>query len=471
VRATTGAAVEIVCTRAVGAGTLASGASADPITVTASVDATATGSLVNVAQVNPSATETIPESIPLGTTNTGYETGNPAVGSNNDDSKPITVTAATYSLGNRIWFDTNNDGILNNGETPAAGVKVQLLDSAGVPVVGQAVLTDSTGYYRFDGLNAGTYAAQVTPDNWTGISGSLPVGTTGSALVVLSGSTPLAGYQSSTGATAPNNTDHGIDPAGTYAAAGVKSANVTLGIGLQPTGEVDAGATGAGANATLGDAFDNLTVDFGFYRLTVGDTVWLDNGAGVPANYNNGIREAGEPVIQGVTVQLLKGATVVAVTTTDGGGNYIFTQQTNGAGAGTGEPLVAGADYTINIPAGQTILAGTKSSATPASQPAVNSVDKITLDDGDKGLGIASADSTATASAAFTLGVSSTGASANANNTYGRAQTNVDNGTSHKPDMDFGFVPSFALGNRVWYDTNNNGVIDAAEQPINGVSG
>lgn len=116
------------------------------------------------------------------------------------------------------------------------------------------------------------------------------------------------------------------------------------------------------------------------------------------------IREAGEPVIQGVTVQLLKGATVVAITTTDGGGNYIFTQRTNGAGAGTGEPLVAGADYTINIPAGQTILAGTKSSATPASQPAVNSVDKITLDDGDKGLGIASADSTATVSAALAVG-------------------------------------------------------------------
>ena len=35
--------------------------------------------------------------------------------------------------------------------------------------------------------------------------------------------------------------------------------------------------------------------------------------------------------------------------------------------------------------------------------------------------------------------------------------------------MDFGFVNSYSLGNRVWYDTNNNGVLDAGEVGINGV--
>jgi uncharacterized repeat protein (TIGR01451 family) len=80
----------VTCTRTA-AGTLAANASADVITVTAKVAAGATGSLVNMAQVNPAANETLVESNPLGTGNNGYETGDPTVGSNNDDSKAITV--------------------------------------------------------------------------------------------------------------------------------------------------------------------------------------------------------------------------------------------------------------------------------------------------------------------------------------------------------------------------------------------
>ena len=87
----------ITCTRASGAGTLAANASADAITVVAKVDAgVAIGtSLVNYAQVAPAGNETVPESNPLGTVNGGYEDGNPASGSNNDDSKAIVVTVAT----------------------------------------------------------------------------------------------------------------------------------------------------------------------------------------------------------------------------------------------------------------------------------------------------------------------------------------------------------------------------------------
>ena len=86
----------ITCTRTA-AGTLAANASADAITVVAKVDAgVAIGtSLVNYAQVAPAGNETVPESNPLGTVNGGYEDGNPASGSNNDDSKAIVVTVAT----------------------------------------------------------------------------------------------------------------------------------------------------------------------------------------------------------------------------------------------------------------------------------------------------------------------------------------------------------------------------------------
>ena len=85
----------ITCTRTA-AGTLAANASADAITVVAKIDASVTAgtSLVNYAQVIPAGNETVPESNPLGTANGGYEDGNPASGSNNDDSKAIGVTVA-----------------------------------------------------------------------------------------------------------------------------------------------------------------------------------------------------------------------------------------------------------------------------------------------------------------------------------------------------------------------------------------
>ena len=64
----------------------------DAITVTAKVATGATGSLLNMAQVNPAANDTLVVSSPVGTTNNGYETGDPTVGSNNDASATVAVT-------------------------------------------------------------------------------------------------------------------------------------------------------------------------------------------------------------------------------------------------------------------------------------------------------------------------------------------------------------------------------------------
>ena len=53
---------------------------------------------------------------------------------------------------------------------------------------------------------------------------------------------------------------------------------------------------------------------------SLGDFVWNDLNA-------NGIQDAGEPGINGVTVELCNGSGVItiATTTTDGGGVYSFT--------------------------------------------------------------------------------------------------------------------------------------------------
>jgi protocatechuate 3,4-dioxygenase beta subunit len=364
----------------------------------------------------------------------------------------------TYSLGNRIWFDTNNNGSIDGGEQPVPGVKVELLDNTGARLyrspsgvittspAGNTPLelaTDPAGYYRFDNLPANGYQVRVAASNFA------------------PGSGPLAGYASSTGVTgvtsgtgSTNNNDKGVDSA-TPATTGITSGTVTLGPNQQPTGDKDAGATGAGDNSGSGDANDNLTVDFGFYKLSIGNTVWLDNGNG-GGTANNGTKDGSEPGIAGVRVELYKGGTLVAVTTTDANGQYLFTQQTDSSGAASGNPLQPGADYQVRIPGGQTALNGLSSSADPAGGATPLSADN---DDNGQGTSLTTG---VTSSANFTLGAgAAAGAGAVADNATG---------TTDQPRVDFGFVAPYSIGNRVWIDNGggtpgnaNNGVVDAGE--------
>ncbi|MEG3438447.1 SdrD B-like domain-containing protein, partial [Pannus brasiliensis CCIBt3594] len=87
-------------------------------------------------------------------------------------------------------------------------------------------------------------------------------------------------------------------------------------------------------NTDVGFAFDrfdafavnSLTADFGMYQLaTLGDRVWLDTNA-------NGIQDAGESGIAGVSVQLLgsDGASAISTTTTGADGSYLFSNLTPG---------------------------------------------------------------------------------------------------------------------------------------------
>lgn len=69
------------------------------------------------------------------------------------------------SLGDTVWYDTNRDGMLNNGEQGAAGVTVNLIQ-AGVVVA--SMVTDANGQYLFDDLMPGDYQVQfVAPSGYT----------------------------------------------------------------------------------------------------------------------------------------------------------------------------------------------------------------------------------------------------------------------------------------------------------------
>jgi hypothetical protein len=119
-----------------------------------------------------------------------------------------------------------------------------------------------------------------------------------------------------------------------------------------------------------------LDYDFGYRQpASIGDFVWNDlNG--------NGLQDAGEPGIPNVTVQLLgsDGTTVLGTTTTDGSGNYSFTNLFAGtytvqftASAGfTFTTKNAGSDATIDSNAN---LTGMTDAITLAAGATDNTID------------------------------------------------------------------------------------------------
>ena len=144
---------------------------------------------------------------------------------------------------------------------------------------------------------------------------------------------------------------------------GITSLTVTLAVGNQPLSDMDAGATGAGGHGENGDAYDNLALDFGFYRLSVGNLVFSD------AN-KDGLFNIGDAGLNGVTVELYQAGNRVAVTTTTGGGAYLFAGETDGSGVLTGNPLTPGTNtYTIQLPASQLAISGLYSTKDTVGPP------------------------------------------------------------------------------------------------------
>ncbi len=72
------------------------------------------------------------------------------------------------SLGNLVWTDGNDNGVVDAGESGIAGVTVRLLAANGVTVL-QTTTTDASGHYLFGGLPPGTYYVEVVPPPRIGV--------------------------------------------------------------------------------------------------------------------------------------------------------------------------------------------------------------------------------------------------------------------------------------------------------------
>ncbi len=335
-----------------------------------------------------------------------------------------------YSLGNRVWFDTDNSSTINGAEVGIDGVAVNLYSASDLTTILATDTTANGGYYLFDDLYPGDYVVSVDASNFGGVLTDY----WSSATTISSAGT----ITETTAAIANNDTDS--DDNGTLQIAGplngsVISSAVTLGPSgdTELTGETDLESGIGQGNQADGRA--NMTVDFGFYTMSLGDLVWGDVD-------KNGAFNGAETGIDGVTVELWSGdgTAQLATTITAGGGLYNF-------------PGLAQGDYTVHVttPAGTISSVDTFASA-DTTDPTTNT------NNNDNGVGTGSG---TVSSNAVTL-------------TPGLTQTSntVDNatGSTANPSLDFGFTPVFALGNRVWFDTDNSSTINGAEVGIDGVT-
>jgi hypothetical protein len=180
-----------------------------------------------------------------------------------------------YSVGNQVWWDADGNGTRGTNEVGIAGVEMALLRSDG-SLFGTTT-TDEDGKYYFGGLPAGSYqVAVVSPLE----NGPLNGATLTSTLTTTD--------------VDDNNNGSATNPNSNAAAVSFTSISevFTLSGKNEPTNESDEDPI-----ATQPDNQSNLTIDFGFRRLSIGDFVWRDDN-------KNGIQDSGEPGVAGVTVEL-----------------------------------------------------------------------------------------------------------------------------------------------------------------------
>jgi len=84
--------------------------------------------------------------------------GDEGVNYNFCESQPASVSG-------HVYHDQNNNGVRDANETPIPGTTVALIDASGTQIA--TTTTDSTGFYKFSGLSAGTYQIhEIQPSPW-----------------------------------------------------------------------------------------------------------------------------------------------------------------------------------------------------------------------------------------------------------------------------------------------------------------
>ncbi len=240
--------------------TIAAGANLEALSNAAEISGATASDEAGIEVTMPDGSPVVDVDSVADTDNTDPLTDDVVDGSSGDedDHDIALVQAPTYSLGNQVWEDTNNDGVLDAGEEPIEGVTVELFtdnDGDGLPddtngdgVIdsADAIATTTTGPdgdYLFEDLVTGDYIVGIAPSNWE--EGG-----------------PLDNWLSSDPTSTDPNDDVDDNDDGTPDASSgyVLSGPVTLD-DSEPTGE-----PGLDNDPNTPDSLSNLTVDFGFWQ-------------------------------------------------------------------------------------------------------------------------------------------------------------------------------------------------------------
>lgn len=200
-----------------------------------------------------------------------------AINENFDDGKTdngFLICAAVNvkaSIGDFVWLDANKNGIQDNNEAGFGAVKVHLYNCKDELI--SSTETTLNGGYALSDLNPGDYYVKF----------ELP-----------------SGYLFS-------------------------SANAGDNKAKDSDAEVSSGKTEC---TTLSPGENDLTWDAGIYKedckSSIGDFIWHDKNV-------NGFQDSGEPGIKNVLVELYSGDKVIATSTTDEAGKYLFPNLANGS--------------------------------------------------------------------------------------------------------------------------------------------
>ncbi len=256
-----------------------------------------------------------------------------------DPSWDAGVIRKSVSVGDFVWVDRDRDGVQDPGEPGIPGVRLEVVGPDGEPVRGvdgvivPPAVTDEDGRYTFENLPAlpegSSYTVRIDREHPGTIEALSPY--------------------------VPTQPGRGEDPA------------------------LDSSTWEATSRDDLtedGDRDD--TLDFGFVTKTyaIGDKVWLDSD-------KDGVQDAGEPPVAGVTVELLDGTgTVIATTTTDRNGRYVFDELP----AGTYQVRFVLTAEQAAIYQFTAALAGTDGTADSNAYPATGLTAPFVLDDSNGSL-------------------------------------------------------------------------------------
>lgn len=206
----------------------------------------------------------------------------------NDYTNSATHTGSLtnyYSIGNRVWFDTDNSGTMNGTEVGVDEILVQLFAASDTnfATVLASDPTASGGYYLFDYLEPGEYVVVIPVSNFTG-AGRLVGYWSSNTLMDDFGdiSETVLDVDGAPTDADDNGKRNTIDPL----IGAVVTQPITLG-GVEPIGEVATQLKSGvlGNQGAQPDARANMTVDFGFYKTEIGGLLWMEGGTVVDGKY------------------------------------------------------------------------------------------------------------------------------------------------------------------------------------------